>query len=111
MTIVRRDLSPKYQLAQTLHAGLQFSLDNFQQLQKWNKETQSVVCLSIENEDKLKALTSTLKGMDVMMSEFYEPDIDNQLTSVAFYAPYEIRKKISSLPLALKEVSDMKLSA
>ena len=106
VTIVRRDLEPKYQLAQTLHAGLQFALDYPEEFKKWDKESKSVVCLSVADETELKTIVDRINPqISEHISLFREPDLNDELTSIAIYAPYEVRKKLSSLPSALKEFS------
>jgi len=43
-----------------------------------------------------------IQDLDVKVVEFFEPDIDNQLTAISFLADDFVRRKISYLPLALK---------
>lgn len=42
--------------------------------------------------------------MNVDVSLFYEPDINNEPTAIAFVADDKIRRKLRNLPLALKNV-------
>lgn len=106
VTIVRRDIPPKYQLAQTLHAGLQFALECPERFKQWDEDSKSVVCLSAANENALWEIIDRIDPeLRSQISLFREPDLNNELTSIALYASYETRKKLSNLPLALKEVA------
>lgn len=103
---MRRDLEPKYQLAQTLHAGLQFALEYREKFDQWDLESKSVICLSVADENELRDLHNKLTtDLGYKVSMFCEPDIGNEATCLAVYADYGLRKKLSSLPLALREVA------
>jgi len=67
----------------------------------WKEESNSIISLSVGSEEKLLKLYDKLsKQTDVVL--FREPDIDNQATSIAILGTPQIRKKLSHLPLALK---------
>jgi peptidyl-tRNA hydrolase len=109
-TIVRGDLPPGYQLAQTLHAGIEliYSISNFRYIKDWKEESNTVVCLSVSNEDKLKEayLEATRLGFKPVC--FIEPDLGDEFTSFAFISSSEsgriLEKNLSeSLGLALLE--------
>lgn len=75
---------------------------------KWKEESNSVIVLEAKTEQELEKLI-TKYSTQVEVAEFREPDIDNQLTAIAFYASPELRKKLQSLPLAgrSKSVADL----
>jgi hypothetical protein len=67
---------------------------------KWKLESNSIICLSVENETELKKLQDKFKDLTPSVI-FYEPDVD-EMTSLCLYGTPEIRKKLSNLPLLLK---------
>jgi pyridoxine 5'-phosphate synthase PdxJ len=93
-------LSPGSQIAQTAHSIAQFLLEHPEKSKEWNNNY--LVCLSAENEKSLKKLLEKLESFGIPISMFYEPDLDNQLTSITFQHNSESRKYTTSLPLALK---------
>lgn len=84
----------------------QHSIVDFQHIfptssDSWKKESNSIISLSIDSEEKLLKLYDKLYNKtDVVL--FREPDICNQATSIAILGTSKIRKKLSNLPLALK---------
>jgi hypothetical protein len=54
------------------------------------------------DEPTLIALYERLKKETPFISAFYEPDVQDQMTAICVYGTPEIRKKVSSIPLALK---------
>ena len=99
--VTRKDLNPGSQIAQTGHAIAQFLLEHPEKSKEWNNNY--LICLSTENENSLNKLLEKLSRFDIPLSPFYEPDLNNQLTSIAFQHNYESRKYTTSLPLALKQ--------
>ena len=77
--IVRNDLSRSQKTVQTLHAGAEYILNNPQT--PWDNGT--VVCLKVDNEDQLKEEIKRLDKMEIKHSIFKEPDIGNEITSLA----------------------------
>lgn len=67
-------------------------------------ESNSIICLSVENEIELKKLHEKLKSLTPSVI-FYEPDVD-EMTSLCLYGSPDIRKKLRSLPLLLKTKKD-----
>lgn len=98
--ITRQDISNGYQCVQSTHAIAEFAHEYPKEFKKWKKETNSIICLSIKNEEELLKLYEKL-SKKTPSSSFYEPDI-NAFTSVCIYGTPEIRKTLSHLPLILK---------
>lgn len=48
-----------------------------------------------------------LRTKGFVVTEFLEPDIDNELTSICIYGTKEVRKKLSYLPLTLKKFNNV----
>jgi hypothetical protein len=101
VVVTRKDLKPGAQLAQSLHALSQFSLENHQEFKQWNNNY--IISLSIENEQKLGNLLFNLEKKGINVSCFHEPDLSNELTSICFLENETTRKLTSSLPLSFKE--------
>jgi hypothetical protein len=60
-----------------------------------------VVALSIDNEEKLKQLYDKLVWRGADVTQFREPDIDDQLTSICYMGTPELIKTTKNLKLAL----------
>jgi len=65
------------------------------------QNSQYLVSLSTDNEEKLKDIYYKLKYFGADVVSFTEPDIDNQWTAICFYGTPEIRKITKKLDLAL----------
>ena len=107
IVVIRKDLEPGYQIAQSGHALAQFMLEHPDRAIQWNNNF--LICLSIENEEKLHNLYTKLQKQGIAVSAFCEPDIDHQMTSIAFEGTKVASKLTSSLPLALKGFSNAML--
>ncbi len=103
VTVTRKDIFPGYQLVQTAHAAAEYIIKHRDESEKWSRDSNSIITLSVKNLNDLQNLSEKLKNLGIKVAEFYEPDIENQLTAIALLADNEIRKKLSYLPLALKE--------
>lgn len=101
VTVTRKDIKAGQQLVQTGHAIAEFAHKHPTKFQDWMQNSQYLVSLSIDNEDKLKDIFDKLKynGADVV--SFTEPDIDNQWTAICFYGTPELRNITKKLNLAL----------
>jgi hypothetical protein len=64
-----------------------------------------LVFLTVADEQELIKLTSKAILSGIKHTVFREPDLNNQITAVAFEASDEARKLTSSCPLLGKEVS------
>lgn len=89
-----------YIVVQSAHAIADFAHEFPNTFRKWKDESNSIICLSSKNQehllqlyDKYSEKTQTVK--------FFEPDVD-EYTSICLYATPEIRKKLSNLPLIMK---------
>lgn len=102
VTITRKDLDAGYQLVQTGHSIAEFAHDFPTKFKSWKRDSNYLISLSVDNEEKLQRLFYKLldNGADVVA--FNEPDIDNQLTAICYYGTPELRKHTDKLNLALK---------
>lgn len=105
VTVTRRDISPGYQMAQSTHATadivykLAFSKDS-QLLHDWKRVSNSVINLSVKDIEELETIYNKFKD-EVTIVKFFEPDID-EYTSIGFILHKDQRKKLSHLPLSLR---------
>jgi hypothetical protein len=67
---------------------------------KWKLESNSIICLSVKDELELKKIHQKFKDLTPIVI-FYEPDVD-EMTSLCLYGTPDIRKKLRSLSLLLK---------
>jgi hypothetical protein len=77
-----------------------FAFEYPETFMKWKMESNSIVCLSVKNEGELLKLHDRLRDQTPSVI-FFEPDI-NENTSICIYGSELIRKKLSNLPLLLK---------
>ena len=63
--------------------------------------SQYVASLSADNEQHLKEVLMKLEWFGANVVTFREPDMDNQLTSIAYYGTPELMKITKHLKLAL----------
>jgi hypothetical protein len=80
--IVRSDISKSYQAAQGGHALAQMALDWPETFKEWNNRT--IIYLKTSYEDLQEMASSTvLNDMGCVFSDFWEPDIGDELTAMA----------------------------
>jgi peptidyl-tRNA hydrolase len=96
-------LEPGAQACQATHSAIKFIFEHPEIAKEWYNKSEYLVELSIENQEKLLELTEKLRWKDISFSEFREPDMDNELTSIALEPTEKARKVVSSMPLMLKE--------
>jgi len=101
--ITRNDIPPGYQLVQATHSIADFAYEHPKLFNDWKSDSNSIVTLQIPNEAELDNLITLLYNNDAHLSIFREPDIGNQITSICVYGTSNIRKKLASLPLSLKQ--------
>lgn len=104
ITIVRSDIDPGYQVAQSVHAIADFAEQHYQDFLHWKKESNTVVCLSVKNQLELQKYYERFRTRTPCVL-FYEPDID-EYTSISFIANPQLQKRVSNLPLTLKKQTD-----
>ena len=100
VVITRSDISPGYQAVQSTHSVADFAFEYPDTFAKWKLESNSIICLSVKDESELQKLYDKFKDLTPSVI-FYEPDVD-EMTSICLYGTSEIRKKLRSLPLLLK---------
>lgn len=101
MIICRADITPGYQVVQSAHAIADFAYEFPTKFKEWKEDTNSIVCLSVKDEEGLLKLFEKL-SKSTPCSKFYEPDVD-AYTAICVYGSPKIRKSLSHLPLVLKQ--------
>ena len=102
VTVTRKDLSAGYQLVQTGHSIAEFAHQFPNQFQDWKRDSNYLISLSVDNEEKLQRLFYKLQDNGADVVAFTEPDINDQLTAICYYGTPELRKLTEKLDLALK---------
>lgn len=100
LVISREDITPGYSVVQSAHAIAEFAAEHTQTFKEWKKQSNSIICLSVKDEESLLKLFEKL-DKKTPSSSFYEPDV-NAFTAICVYGTPEIRKSLSHLPLVLK---------
>lgn len=101
-TVTRRNIIPGSQSVQSAHSAIQFIFEHPEISTQWFKEPY-LIQLSVENEAELHELIRKIKKSNLKYSVFREPDLNNQITSIAIEPSEKSRKLVSNLPLMLKE--------
>lgn len=92
-----------------VHASLDFSIKYPELTKNWHNSSNYIACLSAKDENHLKQLISNLQETDLKYIVFSEPDIDDQITSIAIEPSVLTAKLCSSLPKALKQYNHILL--
>jgi hypothetical protein len=102
--VTRRDLPVSYQAVQAAHAAIDFQHQYPTLADKWHCTSNYLIFLSVANEDEFKQLILKAAQRQIKISAFREPDINDELTAIAFEPCEQSRKITSSCPLMGKEV-------
>lgn len=97
--LVRQDISPGYQIAQSIHAKDQFTHEFPDTENKWYQESNTIVVLGVPSEDALKAYAYLAESQGLKCSMFYEPDI-NEHTALAIEPGEAAAKLCANLKVA-----------
>lgn len=100
--MVRKDLEPGLQIAQSCHVVFSFSQEHPEETKTWMIQSNYIAVLSCLNEQELILLLENAEKYGIKFSVFREPDIDNQITAIAIEPGVKSRKLCSSLKLALR---------
>jgi hypothetical protein len=77
---------------------LHFAHEFPQSFNEWKTTSNSIICLSVNNETELDNIFNKLSKL-TSVTKFYEPDLNDELTSICLFANSDVRKKLSYLPL------------
>ncbi|MCK9556081.1 hypothetical protein M0R19_08265 [Candidatus Pacearchaeota archaeon] len=90
--LVREDLDEVYRFIQAGHAIAEFILKHEDIARKWNN--QYLIYVKVKDELRIKDWEYKLKLNDVEFEKFLEPDIENQLTAIAFVSDDKFTEKL-----------------
>lgn len=88
--LVRNDLGKSYKFVQGFHALAQWMIDF---PGTWKNST--IVILNVRDENELFFIGEKLKMLGINYSTFNEPDIGNELTSIASYCDNKVFSKMN----------------
>jgi len=101
--VVRQDLAPGYQAAQSLHAFREFQ-HFFPEIEKhWYETSNTIIIKGIADERGLLNLGKEALKAGIKFASFREPDLDNQLTAMAFEPGERTGEFLYHLNLACEE--------
>ena len=98
--IVRSDLAPGAQIAQSCHAVGAFALAHPETYRAWLTGQSNIVCLNAPDENELAHLLYEAECRGISLAMFREPDFGESLTAIALGDGAS--KLTSRLPLALR---------
>jgi peptidyl-tRNA hydrolase len=75
--ITRRDLTIQQQMLQAAHAAIDFQHQHPEISKIWNKNSNYLIFLSVENENKLTKYLEKFNHFNLKTTVFREPDIGN----------------------------------
>lgn len=82
--VVRQDLAAGAQIAQAIHAFREFVEFHPSEEQNWYKLSNTIVVLGCRDENELMTLRKGAVDQHIKFSMFREPDMNNQVTAIAF---------------------------
>jgi peptidyl-tRNA hydrolase len=94
-------MTPGYVAVQSCHAIADLAYDHPNTFKKWKEDTNSIICLSVKDEEALLKLFEKYSKL-TPSTKFYEPDV-NAYTAICLYGTPEVRRSLSHLPLVLKQ--------
>lgn len=99
--LTRSDLSPGQQAVQAMHALADFAGDHPQHFHPWNRGSNTLILLSVADEDHLLNIKVILYFLGFAHSMFREPDMGFQATALAIEPHPIFSDWLRDLPLAL----------
>jgi len=87
-----------------MHAAIQFIFEHPEITKEWYNISNYLGFLSVANEYELNKLIEKAVLLNIKISVFKEPDIDNQITAIALQPGIKSKKLCSNLKLALRDV-------
>lgn len=92
------------QLAQSLHAAIDFGLEHPALHRQWHRDSNYICDLSVKNEEELRLLSGKANDLGIKLTTFREPDLNHEVTAIALAPSEGARCLCSSLPLALRQL-------
>lgn len=102
--MVRQDLPLSYQGVQSAHAAIDFQHQHPELAKEWQTKSNYLIFLSVKDESSLENLIRKAESRGIIFTPFNEPDINDELTAVAFEPSDKSKKLLGNLPLMRKEI-------
>jgi len=83
-----------------------FIFQNPELSKKWSEDSDFLALLSVKDEQALELLRHCCIQNDILLAEFREPDIGNELTAIALEPCKAAQRLTAGLPLAMKEYAE-----
>ncbi len=90
----RQDISPEYQLVQSAHAAMKVGRNAYIADKSFDPDNTYFTVVGVRNQEALFAVGRLLSHYGFRHVEFVEPDIGDQLTSIATYPIPEDRRDV-----------------
>lgn len=90
-------------MAQAVHAAFLFAQKHPVDTEDWLENSQYIIIVSVPSEDHLTAMSLHAKKLGIAHEVWREPDLDNEVTAIAFEPTEASRRLCANLPLAGKE--------
>jgi len=101
--VVRNDLIPGLQISQSVHAKDEFTKEHPEVERRWANTSNTIIILSGTTNQLYSAISQALVK-NVKFSSFKEPDLNYEVTAVAFEPSLATVELVKGLPLALKDL-------
>lgn len=98
--VTHAELTAGYQIAQIAHAVADFALHRSDSFTRWHTTDQRILALQTPCFESLATLHQNALDVGLDVVPFYEPDLDNEITSLAFVPSEKNKKFLANLPLA-----------
>jgi len=82
------------------HALAEFALERGEDFLSWRTHSNYIVALQVHSSSALEELYSRAEADELELISFREPDLDDQLTALAFVPSQEVKPYLASLRLA-----------
>ena len=100
--VTHAKLSPGQQTAQVAHAVADFALHRGDHFANWYKTSQYIISLQAPSSELLETLLTEASHDGYETISFREPDLDHELTAIAFVPSEQVKAYLRKLPLAGK---------
>lgn len=97
--VTRRDLSLPTQAVQSAHAAIDFQHAHPKEATDWQTKSNYLALLTVANEEELYKLIDKATIRGIKHTIFREPDINNEITAIAFEPCDASRRLTSGCPL------------
>lgn len=104
--VTRRDLSLPTQAVQSAHAAIDFQHAHPIEATEWQSKSNYLALLTVANEEDLVRLSEKADSRGIKYTIFREPDINNEITAIAFEPSDSSRRLTSSFPLLGREINN-----